>query len=159
LSADLAALSTRVARLEAERAIIDTLSRYGHSIDYGDEAMWLDCFAPAAKLELRLPGPDGARMLSTGHAELTAFFAAHTHSPDFWHKHVLVEPIITIDDAAGTASGRSYMMRVDHWHGDRAITAFGRYVDRLVRCDDGGWRISERIVEIESLDPGLGRPT
>ncbi|MCU1457885.1 MAG: hypothetical protein JWL73_1977, partial [Actinomycetia bacterium] len=38
-------LEARVARLEAERDILDLLSRYGHAIDYGLEHEWVDCFS------------------------------------------------------------------------------------------------------------------
>ena len=41
---DVQELLRRLAALEAERAILRTLYRYGHSIDYGLEQEWVDCF-------------------------------------------------------------------------------------------------------------------
>src|SRR5262249_35391909 len=43
----------RLDALEAERAILDTLYRYGHTIDYGDEAGWVDCFTTDAVYDVR----------------------------------------------------------------------------------------------------------
>jgi len=41
---DVQELVRRLAALEAERAILRSLYRYGHSIDYGLEREWVDCF-------------------------------------------------------------------------------------------------------------------
>ena len=63
-------LEDRLARLEAEAAILRTLHRYGHAIDAGDEAAWVDLFTPDGEFQVRGPGVeytisgrDGARRL------------------------------------------------------------------------------------------------
>ena len=43
----------RLAALEAERAILRTLYRYGHSIDYGLEQEWVDCFTEDGVFDVR----------------------------------------------------------------------------------------------------------
>ncbi|MBV9842151.1 MAG: hypothetical protein JOY99_11600 [Sphingomonadaceae bacterium] len=77
------------------------------SIDYGDKAGWVDCFTADGAYELRYhdrerfglaafpygePVEDGIRF--TGAAALRAFVDQHSHAPDAWHKHILVEPQI-----------------------------------------------------------------
>jgi len=158
--ADIAALAARLDLLEAERAILHTLYRYGHAIDYGLEADWVDCFLPDGAYDLRFrakpqaynplkgtPTPLGAR--HEGHAQIRAFVANHTRAPARWHKHVLVEPVIAV--TGDTATVQSYFLRVDHEdEGRAAIRSFGRYLDRMKRCPDGQWRFVERVAEIES---------
>ena len=143
-------LREQVALLMAERAVLDTLYRYGHSIDYGLEEDWLDCFEPdgafdvryrvGAKPSRRHEGPDG----------LTAFIAAHSRAPHRWHKHLLFEPLVTVD--GDRARARSYFARLDADHdGTPFVRAFGRYLDELVRGPDGRWRFVERVAEVEAV--------
>ena len=49
-------LTRRLAALEAERGVLATLYKYGHALDYGAEADWVDCFAAAAHYEVRERG-------------------------------------------------------------------------------------------------------
>ena len=50
---DVEELVRRLAALEAERAILRTLYRYGHSIDYGLEQEWVDCFTEDGVFDVR----------------------------------------------------------------------------------------------------------
>ncbi len=159
-TSDVKALTARLDLLEAERAVLHTLNRYGHAIDYGLEADWVDCFLPTGAYDLRFrekpkaynplqgtPTERGARHV--GHAQIAAFVANHTRAPGRWHKHVLVEPMITV--TGDTARVQSYFLRVDHEdEGKAAIRSFGRYLDRMRRCADGQWRFEEGVAEIES---------
>jgi hypothetical protein len=151
---DIESLARRVTELEDERAILGTLYRYGHALDYGAETDWLDCFTDDAGYELRypaaVPSNDRARRYH-GRDELAAFVALHTRAPDRFHKHLLIEPIVTIN--GDRAQAISYFMRVDDADGERIVYAFGRYLDHLVRGPDGRWRFTERIAEIESRQP------
>lgn len=152
----------RLAALEAERAVLANLSRYGHSIDYGLRDQWLDCFTEDAVYDLRYrPGLPprkfrGGTLTETGvvyrgQAELAVFIAGHTHAPDRWHKHMLMEPVVMLGH--GRATCQSYFARLDERPGEPRITSFGRYLDRLLACPDGRWRFEERIAEIEALHP------
>jgi 3-phenylpropionate/cinnamic acid dioxygenase small subunit len=160
----LEALEDRLARLEAERAILDVIHRYGHMIDYGDRAGWLDLFGAHAVLDVRLPREnapawrmhgdgeahaDGVRY--AGRAALESFIATHSSAPAAWHKHFVVDARISLTDDGGTATAASYFARIDARDGVRTITALGRYRDRLVRCEDERWRFVERVAEVESL--------
>lgn len=139
----------RLQVLEDERGVLATLYRYGHALDYGAEADWVDCFTPTAHYEVREPwaGPAGVRSYD-GRDELTAFAAAHTRAPERFHKHVVVDPVIAADGDRATAV--SYFLRLDDVGGEREVYAFGRYRDELVRGADGWWRFAVRVAEVES---------
>jgi hypothetical protein len=49
-------IEQRLQRLEDERSVLDTLHRYGHGLDYGDEQDWLDCWLPGHTQLWPLPG-------------------------------------------------------------------------------------------------------
>jgi ketosteroid isomerase-like protein len=136
-------IERRLQYLEDEQAILDTLYGYGHGLDYGHEDAWIDCWTEDAILDW--PG----RALMRGHAELRAGFRKHTHAPQAFHKHVVVEPRIVIEGDRATVT--SMYARLDRYEGGPKIRAFGRYRDTLVRCKDGRWRLKERYPEIESI--------
>ena len=163
LQAQVADLSARLARLEAERAVIDTLNRYGHSIDYGDDASWLDCFTDDGVFDVQMPG---GRHSASAHGEgeihekgiryagkkaLTSFIETHTSAPAAWHKHMMVEPRVTLAPDLKSATNRCYFERIDDRAGKPTIVAFGRYLDELVYCPDAVWRFKRRTAEVESL--------
>ena len=135
-------IEQRLRRLEDEKAILDTLYAYGHGLDYGDEDAWIDCWTEDAELDW--PG----RAFMRGHAQLRAGFRAHTHAPALYHKHVVVEPMITIRGDSATVL--SMFARLDRYPDGPGIRAFGRYRDTLVRCADGRWRFTQRLAEIEA---------
>lgn len=157
-------LTARLELIEAERDILATLHRYGHSIDYGEEAAWVDCFTEDGVFDVRFvsaaqaqprdwgfgtPHPQGARF--SGRDELRRYVARHSRAPAAWHKHFMVQPQITLAPQGGEARVRSYFARLDAVDGQRVIHAFGRYQDEMVHCPDGAWRFRQRICEIESL--------
>ncbi len=143
----MASIEQRLQHLEDEQAILDTLYGYGHGLDYGHEDAWIDCWTEDAILDW--PG----RALMHGHAELRTGYRNHTHAPQAWHKHVLVEPRISIEYSVegDRATVMSMYARLDRYTDGPKIRAFGRYRDTLVRCKDGKWRIKERYPEIESI--------
>jgi len=151
LARQVAALAAKVAELEAERAILSTLYRYGHSIDYGREADWVDCFAEAGVFDVRPPPPAAKGLLCEGREALATFVAGHTRAPAVWHKHLLIEPQITVAGDLKSAQVRSYFAMLDEDGPSPSIRCFGRYLDRLILCPDGVWRFLERIAEVESL--------
>jgi ketosteroid isomerase-like protein len=144
-------IAERLARLEDERAIIATLYAYGAALDYGDRRLFLDCFTPDAEyvVVMRL-GPD-ASFRHDGHDALGAYFDGHTHAPDAYHKHITTNP--TVAAQGNTATATSYFLRVDATPaaGPAVVLASGRYIDRLTREENGPWRISSRLAEVENL--------
>ncbi|WP_157215537.1 nuclear transport factor 2 family protein [Flavisphingomonas formosensis] len=159
------ALAARLAALEDERAVRALIERYGHLIDYGRDAEWVAAFTSDGAYELifRCGVPPAMaeafphailaadRFRVEGAEALAGFIATHTYAPNAWHKHVVVDPQITIDGDDATAE--SYFLRIDLIEGRREILSFGRYRDRIVRGADGIWRFAERVMEVESA-PG-----
>jgi hypothetical protein len=141
-------LEERVRLLEEERSVLRTLHSYGHSIDYGLEESWVDLFTDDGSFDVR-SRVDGERRVYSGHEELKRYIAGHSRAPYGWHKHVLIEPIISLAD--GSATCESYFVLLFHHEGAPLVRAFGRYRDRLTRGPDGRWRFAERIAEVESL--------
>lgn len=175
----LAEIADRLQALEDEKAILSTLHRYAHCLDYGLEREWLDCFTDDAKFgSLQVtdaiaaeksrakvtpppPGAAGALGMSpverNGKAELAKWIATHTRPPERFHKHLVVDPRISAQgDAADVVS---YFVTIfdfahfgaDLWQMGAYIRAFGRYHDKLVRCPDGKWRFRERMIELEAF--------
>jgi 3-phenylpropionate/cinnamic acid dioxygenase small subunit len=159
---DIADLEARLAVLEAERGVLQTLYRYGHSIDYGDEESWVDCFTEDGVFEIRSRVEHQPSRLISGREALRTFISRHTRAPELWHKHMLVEPQIEIE--SGDAARCSSYLFVLMEHEERPVVrVFGRYLDRLEKGSDGRWRFKHRLAEIEGFQPGLppfvdGRP-
>jgi hypothetical protein len=147
---DVAELAARVARIEDERAILDNLYQYGHSIDYGLEDQWVDCFLPDGRFEVRRRLEPSQHTVCEGAAELKSFVSNHTRPPTRYHKHIVVDSRISLDGDRATVV--SYFIRVDadmNGGGHSYIYAMGRYHDSLARCSDGRWRFVERVAEVD----------
>jgi len=143
-------LRDQLARLQDEREIVATLYRYGDALDHGDRGEFLDCFTPDAEyvVAMRIESSNGFGY--AGHEQLGVYFDGHTHAPAAFHKHVTVNPLVTVEGA--TADARSYFLRVDSpAAGPAVVLAAGRYIDRFQRGADGCWRIQSRRCEVENL--------
>jgi hypothetical protein len=150
MTIDLTILEERVRALEDERSILHTLHTYGHSLDYGYEEEFLDCWSETAVLRWYNHPPYSGREL------LTSVFRWHTHAPEVYHKHLLIEPRIAL--AGDTATADSYYARLDNSPSGPVLRSFGRYRDVMVRCPDGRWRFQERRHEPESRIPEAWAP-
>jgi len=159
---DFAALASRVRALEDERGILDTLHRYTRGIDYRRPEDWAAVFTEDCVYELR--SKRRATHRQQGREALLQFLRSVKVGPERVFgdvepvspsahivKHLCIDPRITLD--GDTARVESYFVHLDDLHGTPVLWTYGRYVDRLVRCDDGVWRIAERIVEQEALHP------
>ncbi|MBM3678104.1 MAG: nuclear transport factor 2 family protein [Actinobacteria bacterium] len=158
-------IRARLDLLEAEREVLRNLHRYAQCIDYGDEAGWVDCFTEDGVFDIRprLEGSHQPDRLISGREELRAFIARHTRAPELWHKHMIVEPLIDVDLAAGTATCSCYLFVLMENEDAPVLRVFGRYRDELAKGADGRWRFARRIAEVESMRKGLppfvdGRP-
>ena len=143
-------IEDRLRRLEDEQDILRTLYAYGHSIDYGLEPDWLDCWCEDGVLHW----PN--RQPIKGHTALLVAFRNHTHAPQAFHKHIIVEPRIRFEGGAHAdrATVDTYFARLDRYETGPATRSMGRYRDKLERCADGRWRFRERIAEREASRPG-----
>ena len=142
-------LADRVQRLEDEREVVATLYQYAHTLDYGPEAEFLDCFVADGVWErVRAGRADPPRTFS-GREELVRFFRdpKRGRAPDVYFKHLLIEPLITFE--GDEARVVSFFVRLQEHPDGPYVYAFGRYRDRMRRCEDGRWRIVSRRAETE----------
>jgi 3-phenylpropionate/cinnamic acid dioxygenase small subunit len=133
--------------LVAQRDIQQTMVRYAESIDYGDHPTWAATFTPDGVFDVRRRGEPLFKHVGT--AELLAFVKTHSHAPDTYHKHVLGLPTIDVD--GDEATGRAYFSMMHESPTGPMVLVFGRYLDKFVRTDDGGWLFAERIVDMEDI--------
>ena len=138
--------------MDSARQIENLLYRYAELIDSGDYAGIGQLFAHAEIIDeagnLIAQGPDG---IAAMYHESTRLYP-ETGTP--LTKHVTTNAIIEVDEAAGTATARSYytvLQRTDQLALQPIIT--GRYHDAFVQAGDNeaGWRFSQRKMIIDQL--------
>ncbi len=150
---DLADVLRRLRLLEDERGVLRTLYRYGHSIDAGEEAAWVDCFTEDGRFFAHGRHTTHTALDVTGRPALRAFIAEHTRRPYLFHQHGLIEPLIDVD--GDTATCVSYLTVLMEHEGRPVQRVFGRYLDQLERGTDGVWRFRLREAQIDGQAPGL----
>src|SRR5688500_11831331 len=92
-----------------ERAITRALHEYAHAMDYGDEQGWVDAFTPDAVFDV-VEVVGGRRVhREEGSGDLAAYVAAYPKPPHF-RKHVVVDPVIDVDLAAGRAQVTAFWL-------------------------------------------------
>jgi SnoaL-like domain len=136
------------AAIADERAILRVLYAYCHAIDYGEEAKWLGLFTSDGIFHVDLPR--GLPPIHcAGQTELAAFIGAHPRAPAALHKHLLLNPLIELHGDEARAA--SYFQMLLDIGGTPETYCFGRYLDRLVRCESGSWRFRERVAQVQSM--------
>jgi hypothetical protein len=148
---DVNALSARLRVLEDERAILQTLHCYGHAMDYGPDADFISCFTTDGVWEVRMRRSK-AGFTCRGQQEIAASLTTQTsvRVPALYAKHIVIDPRIVM--GGNRASVVSYFLRVEPRHdGPTRIVASGRYLDEIVRNDDGSWHLKHRIAEIDDM--------
>ena len=145
----LEALERRVRELEDRDGIVRTLYVLGQTIDYGDHQRWLDCFVEDCVFEMVEVSSSGrdVKVRHEGRQALADFIPHHTHAPEYFHKHLVSDPLIDVDGDGATCS--SYLTRLDEGDAGPFVWSIGRYGDEFRRCEDGRWRVSRRTIEVE----------
>lgn len=140
--------------MRAETQITNLLYRYAECIDSGDLEGAAALFEHA-RIRVGDPGHDtigSARLLSIWKS-LIVLHADGTPRT----KHVTTNPIIEIDEDAGTASCRSYytvLQQTDELPLQTIVA--GRYHDRFERVD-GQWRFSYRDLTLIDMVGDVSR--
>ncbi|OBA84011.1 hypothetical protein A9W99_06370 [Mycobacterium sp. 1164966.3] len=129
--------------MQAEAQIANLLYRYAECIDTGDLAAAAELFEHA---RIRVGGPDPGHDTVDATGLLGIWKSLILLYPDGTPrtKHVVSNPIIDIDEDAGTADCRSYytvLQQTDEFPLQTIVT--GRYHDRFERVE-GQWRYSYR---------------
>lgn len=139
------------AELNAYEAIRNLLSTYCERMDAGD----FDGLA-ALFVDARMSDENG-NVFATGSEQIAAMWHAQTilYDGSPRTRHVTANPVIDVDETAGTATVRSSYIVFQGISGHGAddiplqpiIT--GRYVDQFRRDDAAGWRWHERSYAID----------
>jgi 3-phenylpropionate/cinnamic acid dioxygenase small subunit len=140
----------------AETQITNLLYRYAECIDAGDLAGAAALFEHA---RIRIGGPDTGQDTIDAARLLGIWKSLIVLHPDGTPrtKHVTTNPIIEIDDDAGTASCRSYYAVLQQTDGMGLQTIVtGRYHDRFERVD-GRWRFSYRDLTLIDMVGDVSR--
>ena len=136
--------------MPAETQIANLLYRYAECIDTGDLEAAADLFEHA-RIRVGASGTardviDAAQLLKIWKSLIVLHSDGTPRT-----KHVTTNPIIEVDEAAGTATCRSYytvLQQTDDL-GLQTIVA-GRYHDRFERVD-GRWRYSYRDLTLMDM--------
>jgi hypothetical protein len=140
-------------RWEAERGIRHTMDLYAHAMDYGEEAVWTDCFTDDALFLVNDAQKGFEEIYRVKGAErLAAYIAAYPRPPAIFAKHVCTQVLVRVEGETATAESFWLAVNSEGEGGRPNIMAFGRYKDRLSLCPDGRWRFKERICETESAN-------
>lgn len=142
-------LASRLDRLEAEQAIRETMVQYAQTLDYGDSAGWAACYTPDGVFDVRRRGEPLFRHQGT--EALAKFADGHTSAPDVYHKHFLGLPSISVSQDGSSATASTYFMMVHESPAGPHVLVFGRYLDEFACGEDAGWRLSERVVDMEDV--------
>jgi 3-phenylpropionate/cinnamic acid dioxygenase small subunit len=139
--------------MSAQDDIRDLMFRYCEMIDAGDVDGLVELFAHAT-----LGGFEGTREWS-GRDEIRAMYGGagrrERTAGTRRTKHITTNVLIEVDDAAGTASARSYwvLLTSESPNTPINISLAGSYHDRFERVDEG-WRFAERryLVDLQGSD-------
>lgn len=115
-------------------AITTAVHKLFHSMDSGDSALFTDQFTEDGVCDIVVTGGH-----AVGKAQLADLYdALHRRFADVRHH----ESNVTIDGRGNHATNYSY------WTGVRGgdIVSSGVHEDRLVRCEDGVWRVAHRVI-------------
>ncbi|MEZ4333534.1 MAG: nuclear transport factor 2 family protein [Myxococcota bacterium] len=130
-------------------AIRDTLQRYAIDLDDGRVEAFLDLFTEDAVFT-------AAEFVYAGRDAIRTELAIKPRGPG---KHLPFPAVIEFEDEHAARAWSDFLRVKQGRAGDPGswvITSVGRYYDRLVRGDDGRWRIERRdvqILEMANLHP------
>jgi hypothetical protein len=148
--AELRALVARVTLLEDERAIIDTLHRYGQAADEGEDEVWANLFVEDGVF-LCLDRAGDEILRAEGRPALADWLRNFRANEVRITKHCVLAPVIRIE--GDRAIAKSYLTRISENSDPYAppfLLLMGKYRDELVKSTGGKWRFRQRIAQTEA---------
>ena len=152
---EIEALRRRLDLLEAERGVLRTLHAYGHTTDRADAEGWAGLFTDDGVCDVTDPSGGPVAQRVEGREALLALMGGFAKPPDSRHRHLLIEPVIDINENGTTARAISYFAVLREREGAPTVWAFGRYLDELVRDENGIWRFRRRTAALDSVDASM----
>ena len=135
----------------SEIAIANLIYRYAEHIDAGDLESAAALFAHA-RIKTATGEIDADQVLAMWRSGIVIHSDGTPRT-----KHVITNPIIEVDDQAGTATCRSYYTVIQQvGDGQLQPVISGRYHDRFERVD-GAWRFSFRDYSLHDLVGDMSR--
>lgn len=121
----------------AKVAIQERYSAYCFALDASDPDAFTECFTADGVFDVV------GKATFEGHEAMRGLIAGTSGGrPRHMYLNFLVRSV-----EGDTAESTAYFLLVDKETGEN--TAYGHYVDTLVRQDDGIWRFSRRVVNFE----------
>ena len=127
------------------RAIVATLYRYGDALDHGDRDRVPRLLHVRRRVRGQGPGstrPGDSRFV--GHEQLRGYFDGHTHAPVAFHKHVTVNPLVTVRRRSGRRAKLLPTGRLAREPGRRWCWRRVAISTVSSGATTGGWRIRSR---------------
>lgn len=118
-----------------------TLALYCQTCDDGRFAEFAELFGEDAQFTVGSSDPVVGR-------EAIRTFMETAQPPERRGKHLCGEPAIDFHDATATAT-TDFVFVSRSLSAGWSITATGRYLDELVRHDDGRWRFRSRTIHLQ----------
>ena len=149
-SSTLEALRSRIARLEDERAILDTLHRYGQTIDDGLDQAWAELFTEDGVF-LCVDRFGTVILHEQGREALAQWMRDFRAGESLLMKHCVLAPVIAITgDTAEVVSQYANLVENEDRYGPPGIRFTGRYRDEMVKDAEGQWRFRQRISQTDA---------
>jgi hypothetical protein len=138
-----ASTEQRLDQLEAMQAGLELLARVAQMIDLASPEGWLDCYTADGTFRFQAE-PGGSDVFAiVGTEALRDWFTEHrARIPAGRQTHLGVNPRLT-SEPGRTKATSTYFTLVGSG-GSLVVASSGLWLDELVRCDDGRWRLRER---------------
>lgn len=150
LSGALEALRSRITRLEDERAILDTIHRYGLTIDLGLDREWADLFTEDGEF-LCVDRFGKVILREQGREALAKWVRSFKAGETLQMKHCVLAPVIAISaDTAEVVSQYANLVENQDRYAPPHIRFTGCYRDHFAKGGDGKWRFRQRISQTDA---------
>jgi len=134
--------------LDDQLAIQALYNRYNHLLDYARASEWSECFVPEGSFEA-----PGVIPKIEGRAALIEFCAQVM--PGFKARHINNNHVFDGDGVSATGTCYMFSWQVPGENAPMSLLNTGVYVDSLEKSG-GQWRFKSRVLNLETLAPGIG---